>query len=76
MAKKKLLSFLDVFFNFDDAVEWRSGHIEDHLVGYENAEWFIHEDEIKLLPSGAYRAGLILINQPDQLDLFGAEQDA
>ena len=71
---KKTLAFVETFFNFDDAVEWRSGHLEDNLVGYEGSEWHVVEDEIKMLRNGLYRAGLVLANE--QYELFGATEDA
>lgn len=58
-------SFLDVFFNFDDAETWRDGHVDDH----PTEDWEIVDDEIYLLEHGGYRAGIIFKKKSEQLEL-------
>jgi len=62
-------SFVDIFFNRHDAAYWAEAHIDY----WENDEWFLKDYEIKLMESGAYRAGVIF--QKKQLDLFGAADE-
>ena len=54
--------FIEVFSNKDDADYW----IENHLKEHEG--WSIIEAEVKFIRDGAWRAGIILTDQPEQLE--------
>ena len=64
MVKKTSNFGPEIFFNFEDAGNWVFTIIDDLEEGEA-----VKSVEIKLMSSGAYRAGVIIEN--DQLDLFG-----
>lgn len=45
----------EMFFSFDQATYW----IEGHLMDFDPEYFLIKELEIKLMPSGGYRAAVI-----------------
>ncbi len=75
MAAHQLQTFVEIFFNYEDASTWIDGHIQDFD---EKPEWALDDLEIKLMPSGGYRAGITFKSkQVEMFDtLFGATEDA
>jgi hypothetical protein len=71
MALQEEHSFVEMFFNFEGALNFTLDWIEDN---FDPTEQFIDRTEIVLMDSGAYRAGVILKNK--QTELFGATEDA
>lgn len=59
------VTFLDIFFNADDAYYWLDNHIHEH----HPSDWEISAFEILLLESGAYRAGVSFRKREAQLEL-------
>jgi hypothetical protein len=59
-------TYLDVFFNYYDAIDWVESHMDDH----SEFDWETIDLEIKLLDSGAYRAGVTFKRKQMELD-FG-----
>ena len=67
-------SFVEVFFSFESALNFTLDWIEDN---FDPNQEFIEEQGIKLMDSGAYRAGVILRKKQLDFDMiYGAEQDA
>ena len=85
MALKEEHSFVEDFFNFESALNFTLDWIEEN---FEPDYEFIDSQEIKLMNSGTYRAGVILKNKQFDFDigiedsttasglLYGAETDA
>ena len=62
-------SFVDTFFNWFDASDWITGHITDFGSWDDTDDWSIHELEIKLMSSGAYRAGIVFSKKQMEMDV-------
>lgn len=62
-------SFVDTFFNWFDASDWISNHVTDFATWEDTDQWVVHELEIKLMPSGAYRAGIVFVKSQMELDV-------
>ena len=74
MTLKEEHSFVEDFFNFEAALNFTLDWIEDN---FEPDYEFIDSQEIKLMNSGAYRAGVILKNKQLDFDtLYGSDVDA
>lgn len=66
-------SFTELFFSFENALNFSLDWIEEN---FDPEDDFIDVFEIKLMDSGAYRAGVILKNKQLDFNLFGATEDA
>ena len=64
--KTEISSFVDMFFNYFDAIDWVEALLDDH----NEFDWEIGDLEVKLLDSGAYRAGVTFSRRQTELD-FG-----
>lgn len=53
------VSFVNVFFNFQDACMWMDHHLEEH----PGNEWNVLECRIVFL-NGAWRAGVVFERKP------------
>lgn len=62
MTKHEYYSSVDTFFSFHDAVTFIDGHLND----FDTDHYDVKELEIKLLPSGAYRAGVVIISKQQE----------
>lgn len=62
----EIVTYLDTFFNYYDADTFLSGHLRDH----DDIQWELMSLENKLMPNGAYRAGISYRKRNFQLDLF------
>lgn len=58
-------SFVDIFFHYQDAIAWIDGHLHDYRE--LQSDWFTKELEIKLMDSGAYRAGIVFEKRQGEL---------
>ena len=65
-------SFVEDFFNFEAALNFTLDWIEENL----DEDEFIDIQEIVLMDSGAYRAGVILRKKQLDFDLYGSTEDA
>lgn len=66
--KTETKSYVDLFFNYEDA----DAYIYQILTKFYDElqdDWFIKELEIKLMDSGAYRAGIIFEGKQGILDV-------
>lgn len=66
--KTETQSYVDLFFKYEDAdayIYMLLAKFYDELVD----DWFIEELEIKLMDSGAYRAGIIFRKKQGTLDV-------
>lgn len=59
MVKHEYYSSVDTFFSFQDAVTFVEGHLND----FDKEYYDVKELEIKLLPNGAYRAGIVVVSK-------------
>ena len=66
-------SFVKLFFNFESALNYTLDWIEEN---FDPDDQFIDRQEINLMYSGAYRAGVILKNKQLDFDLYGSSEDA
>lgn len=55
--------FIEVFSNKDDADHWIDSHLRDH------EGWSVIEAEVKFIREGNWRAGILLSDEDDQLEL-------
>lgn len=65
----KTQSYVDTFFNWFDASDWVTSQITDYGTWQDADDWIIHELEIKLMPSGGYRAGIVFSNKQMELNV-------
>jgi len=70
MAKRTINFGPEIFFSIYDALSWIEKTFEEIM---DDGDELV-DLEMKLMPSGGYRVGLI--STDSQLYLFGAEQDA
>lgn len=64
--KFKKHSSAELFFNFKDAASWLERHVDE--VNELGTDYMITELELKLMPSGAYRAGIVIGSK--QIEMF------
>jgi hypothetical protein len=57
------------FFDRSSASDWVSNHVTDFATWEDTDQWVVHELEIKLMPSGAYRAGIVFVKSQMELDV-------
>lgn len=67
---EKTISAVAMHLHFEEAVKWVNQVIEEEL----DDTLYIDSVEVKRMPGGSYRAGVIF--KGDQYELFGAEEDA
>ena len=73
MTLREEHSFVEIFYNFEQALNFALDWIEEN---FDPDREFIDTQEIVLMDSGAYRAGVILKNKQLDFPLFGSSEDA
>lgn len=61
--KRDTRTFIETFFNFQEASLW----IEKHLEEYDSKEWFLEQCSINLI-NGGYRCGVVFSKA--QMEMF------
>ena len=63
MHKIESRSFIETFFNFQDACSWVQHHLDEH-----GPEWKQEQTSVILMTNGSYRAGVVFSKLQGELD--------